>query len=64
MAGALVLFDGTDAAVQSLDSEVTKAVIMMVIIGACTFVAAFIHTWAWTISGENQARRYFLSTKN
>jgi ABC-type multidrug transport system fused ATPase/permease subunit len=63
MAGALVLFDGTDAAVQSLDSEVTKAVIMMVIIGACTFVAAFIHTWAWTISGENQARRYFLSTK-
>ncbi|KAJ3368938.1 Multidrug resistance protein 1 [Kappamyces sp. JEL0680] len=55
--GALVMYTGTPESVTALNDTVTKSVIYMVVIGACTFLAAFVHTWAWTISGENQARR-------
>ena len=56
--GALVMYNpvipGSDLV---LDKAVRDAATKMAIIGACTFAAATIHTYCWTVSGENQARR-------
>jgi ABC-type multidrug transport system fused ATPase/permease subunit len=56
--GALVTYNPSiPGSAEILDTVVREAVTKMTIIGALTFAAATIHTYCWTISGENQAKK-------